>query len=75
MGNPVAVVIPDGSITAADLDPAVLAPYARLDGSTPFTGAVVLQADAVVRDTLYFGEQGSAVAPDVTLQRTAPQQY
>jgi hypothetical protein len=70
MGAPVAVNIPDGSITAADLDPSVLAPYALVDGSKPFTGQVTMQADAVVRDALYFGQQGSALAPDVTLTRT-----
>jgi hypothetical protein len=70
MGAAVAVNIPDGSITAADLDPSVLAPYALVDGSKPFTGQVTMQADAVVRDALYFGQQGTALAPDVTLSRT-----
>ena len=72
LGAPVAVTIPDGSITTADLDPSVLAPYALVDGSKPFTGQVTLQADAVVRDALLFGEQGSALAPDATLTRTSP---
>ena len=45
LGAPVAVTIPDGSITAADLDPSVLAPYALTDGSKPFTGQVTMQAD------------------------------
>jgi hypothetical protein len=72
MGAAVAVSIPDGSITAADLDPSVLAPYALTDGSKPFTGQVTMQADAVVRDAVLFGQQGTALAPDVTLTRTAP---
>jgi hypothetical protein len=71
MGAAVAVSIPDGSITAADLDPSVLLPYALVDGSKPFTGQVTMQADAVVRDALSFGQQGTALAPDVTLTRTA----
>ena len=71
LGAPVAVTIPDGSITAADLDPSVLAPYALTDGSKPFTGQVTMQADAVVRDALLFGQQGSALAPDATLSRTS----
>jgi hypothetical protein len=70
LGAPVAVSIPDGSITTADLDPSVLAPYALVDGSKPFTGQVTLQADAIVRDALYFGQQGTALAPDVTVTRT-----
>jgi hypothetical protein len=70
MGAAVAVSIPDGSITAADLDPSVLAPYALVDGSKPFTGQVTMQADAVVRDAVLFGQQGTALAPDVTLSRT-----
>jgi hypothetical protein len=71
MGAAVAVNIPDGSITAADLDPSVLAPYALVDGSKPFTGQVTMQADAIIRDALSFGQQGTALAPDVTLTRTA----
>ena len=70
LGAPVAVSIPDGSITAADLDPSVLLPYALTDGSKPFTGQVTMQADAIIRDALYFGQQGTALAPDVTLSRT-----
>ena len=70
LGAPVAVTIPDGSITTADLDPSVLAPYALTDGSKPFTGQVTMQADAVIRDALLFGQQGSALAPDATLSRT-----
>lgn len=72
LGAPVAVTIPDGSITAADLDPSVLAPYALTDGSKPFTGEVTMQADAVVRDALRFGQQGTGLAPDVSLSRTDP---
>jgi hypothetical protein len=72
LGTPVAVDIPDGSITAADLHPSTLAPYALTDGSKPFTGQVTMQADAIVRDTLYFGPQGSADAPDALLERAAP---
>jgi hypothetical protein len=72
LGVPITVLdIPDGSITADDLHPSVLAPYALTDGSKPFTGQVTMQADAVVRDALLFGEQGTALAPDVTLTRTA----
>jgi hypothetical protein len=71
LGAPVAVNIPPGSITADQLDPSVLAPYALTDGSRPFTGQVTMQADAIIRDTLYFGEQGTTLAPDVTLARTA----
>lgn len=71
LGAPVAVTIPDGSITTADLDPSVLAPYALTDGSKPFTGEVTVGADAVVRDALRFGEQGTALTPDATLARTA----
>ena len=63
LGAPVAVTIPDGSITAADLDPSVLAPYALTDGSKPFTGQVTMQADAVIRDALLFGQQGSGPPP------------
>jgi hypothetical protein len=70
MGAAVAVNIPDGSITAADLDPSVLAPYALVDGSKPFSGLVTMQADAVIRDELLFGPQGSAAAPDVHVLRT-----
>jgi hypothetical protein len=70
LGNPVAVTIPDGSITTADLDPSVLAPYALTDGSKPFTGRVTMQTDAVIRDALLFGEQGTALAPDATIART-----
>lgn len=69
-GNAVAAVIPPGSITAGQLDPAVLAPYALTDGSKPFSGQVTMQADAVIRDELLFGEQGTALAPDVHLRRT-----
>ena len=69
LGAPVAVTIPDGSITAADLDPSVLAPYALTDGSKPFSGTVTMQADAVVRDRLSFGEQGTALAPDAWWER------
>ena len=65
-----ATSIPDGSITTAKLDPSVLGPYALTDGSKPFTGQVSMNADAVVRDALYFGAQGSAGAADVTLSRT-----
>lgn len=73
LGAPISVLdIPDGSITAADLNPAVLAPYSLVDGSKPFTGQVTMQADAIVRDALFFGEQGTALAPDATLQRTGP---
>ena len=67
-----ATSIPDGSITTAKLDPAVLLPYALVDGSKPFTGQVTMQADAIVRDTLYFGQQGSALPADATLSRTGP---
>jgi hypothetical protein len=55
---------------ARPLDPSVLAPYALVDGSKPFTGQVTMQADAIIRDALYFGQQGTALAPDVTLTRT-----
>jgi len=72
LGAAVAVNIPDGSITAADLDPSVLLPYALVDGSKPFTGQVTMEADAVVRDALSFGQQGTALAPDAGLTRTAP---
>lgn len=72
LGVPVAVNIPPGTITADMLAPSVLEPYALTDGSRPFTGQVEMDADAVIRDTLYFGEQGTALAPDVTLARTAP---
>jgi hypothetical protein len=71
-GAPVSAVIPPGSITSGQLDPSVLAPYALTDGSKPFTGQVTMQADAIIRDALFFGEQGTALAPDVTLTRTAP---
>lgn len=71
-GTPLSIAaIPDGSITTAKLDPSVLLPYALVDGSKPFTGQVTMQADAIVRDALYFGQQGTALAPDVTLSRTA----
>jgi len=70
-GPPVTAVIPPGSITSGQLDPAVLAPYALTDGSKPFTAQVTMQADAVVRDALFFGEQGTALAPDASLTRTA----
>src|SRR4030095_4967210 len=46
------ITIPDGSITTADLDPSVLAPYALVDGSKAFTGQVTVQANAVVNGTL-----------------------
>lgn len=71
MGSPVAVTIPPGSITTEQLDPSVLGPYALTDGSKPFTGQVTMQADAIVRDALYFGEQGNTNPPDATLQRIA----
>jgi len=64
-----ATSIPDGSITTAKLDPAVLLPYALVDGSKPFTGQVALNSDAIVRDHLYFGAKPAGVA-DATLQRT-----
>ena len=64
-----AATIPDGSITTSKLDPSVLAPYALTDGSKPFSGQVEMQADAVVRDRLWFGEQGTALAPDTWLER------
>ena len=64
-----ATSIPDGSITAAKLDPAVLLPYALVDGSKPFTGQVALNADAIVRNTLYFGAKPAGAA-DATLART-----
>jgi len=70
LGAPVTAVIPPGSITAGQLDPSVLAPYALTDGSKPFTGPVTMQADAIIRDALHFGEQGTALAPDATLSRT-----
>ena len=62
--------IPDGSITTAKLDPAVLLPYALVDGSKPFTGAVTMNADQLIRDTLRFGAKPAGVA-DATLARTA----
>lgn len=67
-----ATSIPDGSITSAKLDPSVLLPYALVDGSKPFTGQVTMEADAIVRDTVYFGQQGSALPADATLARTGP---
>jgi hypothetical protein len=70
LGNPVAVTIPDGSITTADLDPSVLAPYVKRDGTTPISGTQELQADAIIRDALYFGQQGSASPADATISRT-----
>jgi hypothetical protein len=71
LGTPISVAsLPDGSITVDKLDPAVLLPYALVDGSKPFTGQVTMQADAVVRDAVYFGQQGTALAPDATLSRT-----
>jgi hypothetical protein len=74
-GAPISVAsIPDGSITVDKLDPSVFLPYALTDGSKPFTGMVTMEADATVRDTLYFGEQGTALPPDVALARTAPGQ-
>ena len=61
-GAPISVAsLPDGSITIDKLDPAVLLPYALVDGSKPFTGQVTMEADAIVRDTVYFGQQGSAL--------------
>jgi hypothetical protein len=69
-GKPISVAsIPDGSITTAKLDPSVLAPYALTDASKPFTGQLTMNADAIVRDHLYFGAKPAGVA-DVTLQRT-----
>ena len=71
-GKPISIAsIPDGSITTAKLDPSVLLPYALTDGSKPFTGTVSMNADAIVRDALFFGQQGSAGAADVSLTRTA----
>ena len=70
LGNPVAVTIPDGSITTADLDPSVLAPYVKRDGTTPISGTQELQADLLLRDAITFGPQGSAAAADATLART-----
>lgn len=61
--------IPDGSITTGKLDPSVLLPYALVDGSKPFTGQVTMASDAIIRDTLYFGEQGTALPPDTFWQR------
>ena len=67
-GAPISVAsLPDGSITIDKLDPAIFAPYALVDGSKPFTGQVTMEADATVRDALYFGQQGSALA-----RRTPP---
>ena len=66
-----ATSIPDGSITTAKLDPAVLGPYALTDGSKPFTGTVTMSADTLVRDTLRFGAKPAGVA-DATLSRTGP---
>lgn len=69
-GTPLSIAaIPDGSITTAKLDPAVLLPYALVDGSKPFTGQVALNGDAIVRNTLYFGAKPAGVA-DATLART-----
>ena len=67
-----ATSIPDGSITTAKLDPSVLLPYSLVDGSKPFTGQVTMEADAIVRDAVYFGQQGSASPADATLSRTGP---
>jgi hypothetical protein len=64
-----ATSIPDGSITAAKLDPSVLLPYALVDGSKPFTGTVTMNADQLIRDTLRFGAKPAGVA-DATLART-----
>ena len=73
LGTQISVAaIPDGSITVSKLDPSVLLPYALVDGSKPFTGQVTMQADAIVRDTLYFGEQGTALPPDSFWSRTGP---
>jgi hypothetical protein len=70
-GTPLSIAaIPDGSITVAKLDPSVLLPYALVDGSKPFTGQVTMQADAIVRDALFFGEQGTALPPDASITRT-----
>jgi hypothetical protein len=70
-GKPISVSsIPDGSITTSKLDPSVLAPYALTDASKPFTGQVTMNADAIVRDHLYFGAKPAGVA-DATLQRTS----
>lgn len=69
-GKPISVSsIPDGSITTAKLDPSVLLPYALVDGSKAFTGLVAMNANAIVRNTLYFGAQPAGAA-DVTLART-----
>jgi len=70
-GKPISVAgIPDGSITTAKLDPSVLLPYALVDGSKPFTGQVTMNADALIRNTLYFGAK-PAGAGDVSLARMA----
>jgi hypothetical protein len=69
-GAPISVAsIPPGSITVDKLDPAVLLPYALVDGSKPFTGQVAMNSDAIIRDHLYFGAKPAGVA-DATLQRT-----
>jgi hypothetical protein len=65
-----AATIPDGSITPSKLHPSVYTPLAFVDGSKPFTGPQEFQADAVIRDALQFGQQGTAAAPDATLART-----
>ena len=41
------------------------------NGALKVAGQVTMQADAVVRDALFFGEQGSALAPDATLSRAS----
>jgi hypothetical protein len=66
-----ASTIPDGSITPSKLDPSVYTPLTFVDGSKPFTGPQEFLADAVIRDALLFGQQGTALAPDATLARTA----
>jgi hypothetical protein len=69
-GAPISVAsIPPGSITVDKLDPAVLLPYALVDGSKPFTGQVAMNSDAIIRDHLYFGAKPAGVA-DATLART-----
>jgi hypothetical protein len=75
-GAPISIAsIPDGSITTSKLDPSVLLPYALTDGTKPFTGQVTMQADLILRDTLYLGVQGAATPPDVQMARTAPGRF
>ncbi len=70
-GKPISIAsIPDGSIPPSKLDPAVLAPYALVDGSKPFTGQQAFNADLLVRDTLWFGAKPAGAA-DASLKRTA----